>query len=232
MHPSILALSLLAALAVASAASQPRADAARAAEARALQAQIGQMDTQMRELADQLHQLETAHPEDSGGRDALRQRIHAISGDQQLLEDRLRELRRQGATDPGGAAAPAPIATPAPLPVAAAPVAPAPPPPGPKLREAADPAIYLKAAGDRRSMFFYNAYRWVPVGTRQLAVYNSYDDAVLLDLAADCPGLLSARKIRIENFSTKVYANKSAVLADGQRCLIVGIRDLYTNRLP
>ena len=81
-------------------------------------------------------------------------------------------------------------------------------------------------------MFRYNPYRWVPVGTHQVAVYNTYDEAFLLDLAIDCPGLLSADRIKIENFSTKVVMNRDAVIADGQRCLITGIRQLNTARLP
>lgn len=235
MQRSCLVLILAAACVMPVLAVEP--DAVRAAEARALRAQIDQMDTQMRDLADQLHAIETAHPTDRDGRDALRQRIHDISSDQQLLESRLRELERPQAA--GSAAGTNPV-TPSPPPPSSPPQPQAPPPVaaapavslGPPLRKAADPAIYLKAAGDRRSMFNYNPYRWIPVGTRQLAVYNDYNDAVLLDLENDCPTLLTARKIDIENFSTRVYVNKSAVVADGVRCVIVGIRELYTNRLP
>lgn len=79
--------------------------------------------------------------------------------------------------------------------------------------------------------FRYNPYRWIPVGTRQLAVYNTYDEAYLLDFASDCPGLLSTDRIKIENFSTKVVMGRDAVIADGQRCLITGIRELHINRL-
>lgn len=101
------------------------------------------------------------------------------------------------------------------------------------MRQAANPAPYLKAAGDAVSMFWYNPYRWIPIGdTSQLVVYNSYDDAYLLSFSSPCPALLTASKIGIENFSTRVYAGRSSVEAGGAKCLIVGIRQLHANRLP
>lgn len=212
--------------------------ATRQAESRALQAQIDQMDAQVRDLSNRLHALDAGQPGASGNRDALRAQIRQIGNDQDLLEQRLRELQRENS---GAAAAappaPAPLATPmAPPPPPAPTVAPPPPPPpavaqGPKLREAADPAPYLKAAGDAVGMFFYNPYKLIPVGTHQLVVYTNFDEAYLLDLDGDCPGLLTARKITIENFSARVIAGRHAVLADGERCPIADIRKLYVNRL-
>ncbi len=231
----------------------------RAAEARALRAQIDRMDRDLQSLESQVYALDHATPPDPARADkqrAIRAQIHAMDHDQELLENRLHELEREdpaiaaesaragdasGVGDHYGSSAPAPPPAPAPPALFAAAAMPpppvqAPPPPshtiGPSLRQAADPAPYEKAAGDYVGMFHYSPGKWVPVGTRQLAVFNTWDDAYLLDLGGDCPGLLSADRIRIENFSTKVVADRDAVIADGQRCAITGIRPLNTARLP
>jgi hypothetical protein len=227
---------------------------AHAAEARALRAQIDHMDSDLQTLESQLYRLENDHADDparAGKESALRAQIHRMDHDQELLEDRLRELEhedpaiaaesRKAADDTSTAdhyatpATPPPPPAPAPTQMAPPPPPPPPPPPqalGPTLRQAADPAPYEKAAGGYIGMFHYNPYQWVPVGTRQLAVYNTYDEAFLLDFANDCPNLLRAERIEIENFSTKVVMGRDAVIANGERCPITGIRELNTNRLP
>lgn len=212
-----------------------------AAEARALRAQVDRMDHDLQSLETQLYELGN-EPSQAARQRELRMQIHRMDHEQELLEDRLRELEKddpvtaaqRAQPEPAVAAAKAVVASPmaAPMPVV---VAPAPAPKaqlGPTLRQAADPAPYEKAAGDRVGMFRYSPYLWVPVGARELAVYNTYDDAYLLDFADDCPGLLTAEHIKVENFSTKVVINRDAVIADGQRCLITGIRELNTRRLP
>lgn len=78
----------------------------------------------------------------------------------------------------------------------------------------------------------FSPYRYVPIGARQLVVYNTYDEIYLLDLADDCPGLLTTTRFQIENFSTHVTAGKHAVIADGQRCPIADIREIRPSRLP
>jgi hypothetical protein len=228
------------------AASQNTDAESRVAEESALRAQIRLMDHDLQSLESQLYQLDKEHADDPSRADkkrALREQIHQMDHQQELLENRLRalekddspamqEARRQA--KPAAQAGEETASPPAPAPVQMAAPAPPPPPPqlGPTLRQAADPAPYEKAAGNRVGMFRYNPYRWVPVGTRQLAVYNTYDEAYLLDFANDCPSLLSADRIKIENFSTKVVVNRDAVIADGQRCLITGIRELNVSRLP
>ncbi len=207
------------------------ASTSRAADESELRTQIHRMDREQELLEDRLHAIEK---QDSPAvQDARRQaKIDA--------EDRL-----EAGNPPAPAPTPAPARTsetaPAPAqstpppapPLPATPSAPAPPPPlGPPLRQAADPAPYEKVAGAWVGMFRYNPYRWVPVGTHQLVVYNTYDEAYLLDFASDCPGLLSAKRIQVENFSTKVVMGRDAVVADGQRCPITGIRQLMVNRLP
>ncbi len=234
------------------AAATSRDDEARAAEERALRAQIDRMDNDLQSLESQLYRLEhdpAADPARADKQRALRTQIHGLDHDQELLEERLRSLENQDApavqdarrkaeiaaqARPEAASPPTPgqMSPPPPL-QPAAPPPPAPPPQlGPTLRQPADPAPYEKAAAGYVGMFRYNPGRWVPVGTRQLAVYNTYDEAYLLDFASACPGLLSADHIKIENFSTKVVMNRDAVIADGQRCLITGIRELNTVRLP
>jgi hypothetical protein len=193
---------------------------------------------------------------------ALRDQIERMDHDQEPIEKCLEKLEHDEPLnrvscpfhDDSGPAAPATIEQPPKPSMAAAPPQPAMPPPriappsapspqlapspvpspqhGPVLRKADDPAPYEKAVISRVSMFRYNPYRWVPVGTHQLAVYNTYEEAFLLDLDGDCQGLLTTERIQIENFSTRVVAGKDAVIADGQRCLITGIRELYVNRLP
>lgn len=176
---------------------------------------------------------------------ALRAQLQQMKSDSQALEARLREL--EAGSDGGSHAAAAPLRGPAPqaphapAPTTRTPMAtPAPPltpgytPSGPALRQAADPAPYEAAAEDRLAMFrvAFSPYRWVPVGNRQLALFNTYDQAYLLGFATDCPGLLSATRIRIEDFSTHVHAGEQAVIADGQRCLIATIEELNINKLP
>lgn len=220
--------------------ADPGADA-QDAEIHALQAQIAQMDTQVRDLSNRLHAIGPGAPADDPDVVAMRNQIRDISRDQAFLEARLRQLQASPAASPSPpppaaatAAAPHIPQTPPPAPPAS-PAPPAPtaeaPPPAPTLRQAADPAPYLKAAGDAVGMFFYNNYKLIPVGTHQLVVWTSFDQAYLLDLQDACPALLTARKITIENFSTRVVAGRHAVVADGTRCLIVGIRTLHASRL-
>jgi hypothetical protein len=204
-------------------------DPARADKQRTIRAQIHGMDHDQELLENRLHELEREDPAIAAE--------SARGGEASGVSD------HYATSAPVMAAAPASTPPPAaPMRTAAAPPSPAPPPApaqapppptfGPSLRQAADPAPYEKAAGNYLGMFHYSPGKWVPVGTRQLAVFNAWDDAFLLDLGNDCPGLLSADRIRIENFSTKVVANRDAVIADGQRCPITGIRQLNTARLP
>jgi hypothetical protein len=247
VRPAWLALASVLVLPIAGnaalAASSDTSAASRGAEERALRAQIDHMDNDLQALESQLYVLENDHsgtdPSLGAREEALRTQIHRMDRDQELIEDRLSELEKSDppplptqATQPSTPAAvempppasPPPQMTPSPMPPPA--------PPGPTLRRAADPAVYEKAARDRVSMFRYNPYRWVPVGTHQLAVYNTYNEAYLLDLSADCPGLLTTERITIESFSTQVFAGKNGVLAGDERCAITQIRELDVFRLP
>ncbi len=234
-------------LAAASTSASATDAATRAAEERALRAQIDRMDDDLQKLVSKMSELQADKSASHAAEvSALRDQIHRMDREQELIENRLHELEKD---DPPAArehrqAEPPPAPTTAtpsppqvqppapPAPAPAPPSAPPPPPPGPTLRQAADPAPYEKAAGSRVSMFRYNSYRWVPVGTRQLVVYNTYDDAYLLEFASDCPGLLSAERIKVENFSTKVVVGRDGVLANGQRCAIADIRELNVGKLP
>ena len=223
----------------------------RAAQEHALQAQIDRIDVDVQNLETRLHDLEAGHAASAAAESDLRTQIHHMDREQELLEDRLHAIEKQDSPavqdarrqakiaaedrlEAGSPPAPARTAESAPAPAPLPPPAPSQPAPpfGPPLRQAADPAPYEKAAGGYVGMFRYNSYRWVPVGTHQLVVYNTYDEAYLLDFASDCPGLLSAKHIQVENFSTKVVMDRDAVVADGQRCPITGIRPLMLNRLP
>ena len=171
---------------------------------------------------------------------ALRAQLEQMKGDTQALQARLREL--DASSDPApqssGSSATSPQMQAAPAPVTHAPTAavpaPAYTPQQPTLRQAADPAPYEAATDTRIAMFrlAFSLYRWIPVGSSQLVVFNTYDQAYLLDFANACPGLLSASRIRIENFSTHVKVGEHAVIADGQRCLITVIRELRISKLP
>jgi len=225
---------------------------------RQLHAQLDQSDKGIQVLESRLFALENNHSGNDAARETekqtLREQIQRMDREQEPIEKCLEKLEHdepfsrvscafhddgKPATAPATMAQPpqpSVIATPPqeilPPPPQAAP-SPAPSPPsGPALRKAEDPAPYEKAAISRVSMFRYNPYRWVPVGTHQLAVYNNYDEAYLLDLGGDCPRLLTAERIQVENFSTRVVAGRDGVIADGQRCAITGIRELNVNRLP
>lgn len=228
---------------------------------RQLHAQIDLSDKDIQVLESRLFALENNHSGNDASREAekqtLREQIQHMDREQEPIEKCLEKLEHDEPLgrvscafhDDGEPAAPATMAQPpepsmvAAPPQEALPPPPPPPPqttpspapapePGPVLRKAEDPTPYEKAAISQVSMFRYNPYRWVPVGTHQLAVYNSYDEAYLLDLDGDCPRLLTTERIRVENFSTKVVVGRDAVIADGQRCAITGIRELNVNRLP
>lgn len=247
----VLIAGLVLAAAASLAAPEDRDASRRLAWERQLQMQIDRTDKDIQVLESRLFALENAHAGNDASREtekqALRDQIKRMDHEQEPIEACLERLEHDellsriscpfhddsDATVPAPAVeAPIAIAPPPPPPHAAeVSMAPA-PPKGPALRLAVDPGPYEKVAGDRVGMFFYNPYRWVPVGARQLAVFNSYDDAYLLDFAAPCPGLLTTRRIQIENSSTKVYAGKHAVIADGDRCPIVAIRELRVRGLP
>jgi hypothetical protein len=223
---------------LAAAASRSDSDAVRAAEARALRAQIDRMDHDMQALETRLHAYASDAASHQAEADALRAQIHRMDRDQELLEDRLHELERadpaiaaERVRDQAQAEAAPPTETQAPK--IATPTSNY-SPTGPALRQAADPAPYEAATDSRIAMFriALSPYRWVPVGSRQLALFNTDDEAYLLDFANDCPGLLSAERIRFENFSTHVQAGEHAVIASGQRCLITNIRELRISKLP
>jgi len=200
-------------------------DAAREAEKQTLREQIQRMDREQEPIEKCLEKLE--HDEPLG---RISCPFHDDGEQAAPPAATARPPKASIVSTPPPAALPAPPPPPPP-PQAAPPPAPS-SPPGAVLRKAEDPAPYEKAAISRVSMFHYNDYRWVPVGTHQLAVYNSYDEAYLLDLDGDCPRLLTAERIKVENFSTRVVVGRDAVVADGQRCAIAGIRELNVNRLP
>jgi hypothetical protein len=261
MTPRVLSLAMTSALLLASAmaiaAPDDREANRREAWKRQLHVQLDRSDKDIQVLESRLFALQNSHAGNDADREkekqALRDQIQRMDHEQEPIEKCLEKLEHDEplnriscpfhedseptkpitmARPPEPPAVPAPAQAPAPPPPQMAPPpAPAPaPPPGPVLRKADDPAPYEKATISRVSMFHYNPYRWVPVGTHQLAVYNTFDEAYLLDLAGDCPGLLTTERIRIENFSTKVVIG-NAVIADGERCAITGIRELSVNRL-
>ncbi len=194
------------------------------------------------------HASATTSSENDAEIRALRAQLQQMKGDSQALEARLRELEAGSDGDPHAAAAPlrepasqasaaatpttrTPMATPA---TPATALTPGYTPSGPALRQAADPAPYDSAAEGRLAMFrvAFSPYRWVPVGNRQLALFNTYDQAYLLGFATDCPGLLYTTRLQIQDFSTHVRAGEHAVIADGQHCLIATIDELNINKLP
>ncbi len=245
----VVAAALVLATALSLAAAEDRDARRRQAWERQLQAQIDRTDKDIQALESRLFALENSRAGNDSSREtekrALRDQILRMDHEQEPIEACLEKLGHDEALSriscPFHDDSDVPVRAPAvevpttmaapPPPLPAVPVVSA-PAQGPALRAAVDPGPYEKAAGDRVGMFFYNPYRWVPVGTRQLAVFNSYDDAYLLDFDAPCPGLLTTRRIQIENSSTKVYAGKHAVIADGDRCPIVAIRELQVRRLP
>jgi hypothetical protein len=181
-----------------------------------------------------VHGAWAASPGDDAEIRALRAQLQQMKSDTLALDARLREL------EAGRDAGSRPSATREAVPPMQAERAPMPPqvpmyaPRGPTLRQAGDPAPYEAAVDTRLGMFrvAFSPYRWIPVGSRQLVLFNTYDEAYLLDFARECPGLLTAPRIRVENFSTRVKAGEHAVVADGQRCVITTIRGLRISKLP
>jgi len=174
-----------------------------------------------------------ASPENDAEIRALRAQLAQMKSDTQALEARLHELEAANNAGPRSSASREATAQmqAAPMPRASISTY---SPTGPALRQPADPAPYEAASDARIAMFrvAFSIYRWVPVGSRQLAVFNTYDQAYLLDFADDCPGLLHASRIEIQNFSTRVRVGEHSVIADGQHCLIANIRELRIPRLP
>lgn len=258
----VLAAALAMATAASIAAADDRDAKRREAWERQLHAQLDRSDKAIQVLESRLFALENNHSANDAAREAekqtLREQIQRMDHDQEPIEKCLEKLEHDeplgriscpfhdDSETAAAAQTPKPSTVAAPPPAASPPPPPPPPPPpsksvappapaspaGPVLRKAEDPALYEKAAVSRVSMFRYNPYRWVPVGTHQLAVYNSYDEAYLLDLDGDCPRLLTTQRIQVENFSTKVVVGRDGVIADGQRCAIIAIRELNVSRLP
>jgi hypothetical protein len=182
-----------------------------------------------------------ASPENEAEIRALRAQLAQMKGDTKALQARLREL--EVGSDTGSPSSAARDETTAHMQVSPQPTmhaamtatsTPTYTPTGPALRQTADPAPYEAAVDTRIAMFrvAFSLYRWVPVGSRQLVVFNTYDQAYLLDFANDCPGLLYAKRIEIQNFSTRVRIGEHAVIADGQHCLITNISELRISKLP
>ncbi|MGH8049038.1 MAG: DUF6491 family protein [Arenimonas sp.] len=106
------------------------------------------------------------------------------------------------------------------------------PPPTPK-RSNIDPAPYEAAVTGRISAFRTNqSAKWLVLDEKRIVYWILDDEAYILNLTQACPGLLDTRKLKVENFSTRVRAGHDHVFFDNQSCLIESISILGGRSLP
>ena len=96
-----------------------------------------------------------------------------------------------------------------------------------------DPTPYEASIRGYVSMFRMTpSSMWRVLDEKRLVYWVIKDEAYLLNLAQICPGLLSTKKLEIQNFSTKVRAGKDHVIFGDQQCLIESIAQLGGRSLP
>lgn len=160
--------------------------------------------------------------------------IEQLKQDLQLKEAQLRVLELQMARK---ASAPTPVPAPtkavAVSPAAKAPAAIAPQAPHTLLRSSVDSSPYEASVVGRVPAFRMTpSDNWVVLDEKRMVYWVLDDEAYLLNLSDNCPELLNAARLRLENFSTKVRAGQDGVLVGNQRCLIASIEKLGGHRLP
>ena len=165
--------------------------------------------------------------------------IELLKHDIQIKEAELRVLELQIARQ---AATSGPVIKPSMKPVRAekAPIETTTPPlPTSKLpthlvqRANIDPLPYEASITARVLMFRMTpSSMWRVLDEKRLVYWVVDDEAYLLNLEQICPGLLSAEKLKLENFSTKVRAGRDHVIFGDQRCLIESIAQLGGRSLP
>ncbi|MEO8000311.1 MAG: DUF6491 family protein, partial [Arenimonas sp.] len=170
-----------------------------------------------------------------------RSEIERLKQDIQLKEAELRVLELQMARQ---AALPAPVAKPKSktaaepktspsMPMAAALPAPT-PNPAPALKRAnVDPTPYEASIIGRIQAFrTTTTSKWLVLDEQRLIYWVLDDEAYLLNLTENCPGLLTAERMKLESFSNKVRAGEDGVVFANQRCLIQSIEKLGGHKLP
>ena len=171
-------------------------------------------------------QISSATPE---GLARAKAEIEQRKQDILLQEAELRVMELQMARQ---AATQKPAAKPVVVAKVSSPAVPIPPAPTPQ-RSSVDPAPYEASFVSRVSVFRVNqSSKWLVLDEKRVVYWVLDDEAYLLNLEQACPGLLTAQKLKLENFSTKVRAGKDSVVVSGQRCLIESIIMLGGRKLP
>ncbi len=168
----------------------------------------------------------------------VRAEIASLKRNIEIKEAELRVLESQMARQSANpASAPKPAPSPAKAPesttvTVSAPV-PAAIPASARRRSNVDPAPYEAAITSRVSQFRTNqSSEWLILDEKRIVFWVLDDEAYLLNLTQYCEGLLSAKNLSLENFSTRVRAGKDGVVFDNQRCLIESIAKLGGRSLP
>jgi|GEM_PF-1705386 len=75
--------------------------------------------------------------------------------------------------------------------------------------------------------------KWLVLDEKRVVFWVLSDEAYLLNLEQTCPGLLTAERLKLENFSMKVRAGHDGIVVDNnQRCVIESIAKLGGKSLP
>ena len=174
-------------------------------------------------------QTSSATPEDLARAKAeIEQRKQDILLQEAELRVMELQMARQAATQKPAAKPVVTAKVSPPMPIAAL----IPPAPTPR-RSNVDPAPYEASFVGRVSVFRVSqSSKWLVLDEKRVVYWVVNDEAYLLNLAQTCPGLLTAEKLKLENFSTKVRAGKDSVVVSGQRCLIESIIMLGGRKLP
>ncbi len=96
-----------------------------------------------------------------------------------------------------------------------------------------DPKPYEASVTQRIAMFRTDgSAKWLVLDEERVVFWVLDDEAYLVTLAVTCNGLVDAKRLKLENFSSKVRAGHDGVLFDDQRCQIQSIDKLGGRSLP
>jgi len=163
----------------------------------------------------------------------LKQNIQIKEAELRLMEQ---QLARQSTVSPtkttskpvtsANAAQAKPVSQPVPAPLTPEST------PAPK-RANVDPKPYEASVVQRIAMFRTDgSAKWLVLDEERVVFWVLDDEAYLVNLAVTCSGLLDAKSLKLENFSSKVRAGHDGVLFDDQRCQIQSIQKLGGRALP
>ena len=100
-------------------------------------------------------------------------------------------------------------------------------------RSNVDPTPYEASVIGRVPQFRSNpSSKWLVLDEKRVVFWVVNDEAYMLNLQETCPGMMSAEKLKLESFASKVRSGHDGVIFNDQRCLIGSIVKLGGKSLP